>query len=256
MKRYEHTSMGGSVEAFLTTHWSVIDKIAADGDTPNQALINELLKKYWKPVYCFLRQKGYDNEQAKDLTQGFFEEVVLERDLIQRAEQARGRFRTFLLAALEQYLARVHRKETARKRIPKDKLIQLEQIDPGELPEPVDGLSPEQSFNYAWVSSLLDKLLAEVQAKCLTDDKELHWQVFQERVLKPIMENTLAPSLKEICDRYGIEDEKKASNMIITVNRRFRAALKRYLRRSVSQDVDVDEELHELMQIFSRKGAG
>jgi len=256
MKRYEHTSMGGSVEAFLTTHWSVIDKIAADGDTPNQALINELLKKYWKPVYCFLRQKGYDNEQAKDLTQGFFEEVVLERDLIQRAEQARGRFRTFLLAALEQYLARVHRKETARKRIPKDKLVQLEQIDPGELPEPVDGLSPEQSFNYAWVSSLLDKLLAEVQAKCLTDDKELHWQVFQERVLKPIMENTLAPSLKEICDRYGIEDEKKASNMIITVNRRFRAALKRYLRRSVSQDVDVDEELHELMQIFSRKGAG
>jgi len=256
MERYEHTSMGGSVEAFLTTHWSVIDKIAADGDTPNQALINELLKKYWKPVYCFLRQKGYDNEQAKDLTQGFFEEVVLERDLIQRAEQARGRFRTFLLAALEQYLARVHRKETARKRIPKDKLVQLEQIDPGELPEPVDGLSPEQSFNYAWVSSLLDKLLAEVQAKCLADDKELHWQIFHERVLQPIMENTRALSLKEICDKYGIEDEKKASNMIITVNRRFRAALKRYLRRSVTRDVEVDEELRELMQIFSRKGAG
>ena len=256
MERYEHTSMGGSVEAFLTTHWSVIDKIAADGDTPNQALINELLKKYWKPVYCFLRQKGYDNEQAKDLTQGFFEEVVLERDLIQRAEQARGRFRTFLLAALEQYLARVHRKETARKRIPKDKLVQLEHIDPGELPEPVDGLSPEQSFNYAWVSSLLDKLLAEVQAKCLADDKELHWQIFHERVLQPIMENTRALSLKEICDKYGIEDEKKASNMIITVNRRFRAALKRYLRRSVTRDVEVDEELRELMQIFSRKGAG
>ncbi len=256
MERYEHTSMGGSVEAFLTTHWSVIDKIAADGDTPNQALINELLKKYWKPVYCFLRQKGYDNEQAKDLTQGFFEEVVLKRDLIQRAEQARGRFRTFLLAALEQYLARIHRKQTSRKRIPKDKLVQLEQIDPGELPEPVDGLSPEQSFNYAWVSSLLDKLLAEVQAKCLTDDKELHWQVFQDRVLRPIMENTRAPSLKEICDKYSIEDEKKASNMIVTVNRRFRATLKRHLRRSVTGDTEVDEEWHELMQMFCEKGAG
>ncbi len=256
MERYEHTSMGGSVEAFLTTHWSVIDKIAADGDTPNQALINELLKKYWKPVYCFLRQKGYDNEQAKDLTQGFFEEVVLKRDLIQRAEQARGRFRTFLLAALEQYLTRIHRKQTSRKRIPKDKLVQLEQIDPGELPEPVDGLSPEQSFNYAWVSSLLDKLLAEVQAKCLTDDKELHWQVFQDRVLRPIMENTRAPSLKEICDKYSIEDEKKASNMIVTVNRRFRATLKRHLRRSVTGDTEVDEEWHELMQMFCEKGAG
>ena len=138
MGRYEHTSIGGSVEAFLTTHWSVIDKIAADGDTSNQALINELLKKYWKPVYCFLRHKGHDNEQAKDLTQGFFEEVVLGRELIKRAEQARGRFRTFLLAALEQYLARVHRKETARKRIPKDKLLQLEQINPAEIPESAD----------------------------------------------------------------------------------------------------------------------
>jgi len=62
---------------FLTTHWTVIDKIAEDGDTPNQALINELLKKYWKPVYCFLRHKRYDNEQAKDLTQGFVTNIAL-----------------------------------------------------------------------------------------------------------------------------------------------------------------------------------
>ncbi|MHC4426904.1 MAG: RNA polymerase sigma factor [Planctomycetota bacterium] len=256
MKRHEHTSMGGTGEVFLTTHWSVIDKIAADGDTSSKALINELLKSYWKPVYCFLRQKGYDNEQAKDLTQGFFEEVVLSKELIQRADQARGRFRTFLLAALEQYLARVHRKETAQKRIPKDKLLQLEQIDPAELPEPVGGLSPEQSFNYAWVSSLLDKMLAEVQAKCSTDGKTLHWQVFHDRVIQPIMENTRAPSLTKICDKYGIEDVKKASNMIVIVNRRFQAALKRHLRRAVASNADVDEELRELMQIFSNKGAG
>ena len=256
MERYEHTSIGGSVEAFLTTRWSVIDKIAADDDTPNQALINELLKKYWKPVYCFLRHKGYDNEQAKDLTQGFFEEVVLGRELIKRADQARGRFRTFLLAALEQYLARVHRKETARKRIPKDKLLQLEQIDPAELPEPVGKLTPEKSFNYTWVSELLDKVLAEVQTKCQTDDKILHWQVFHDRVLKPIMENAQAPSLAEICDKYGIENSSKASNMIITVNRRFQAALKRLVRRTVANNTDVDEELRELMQIFSTKGAG
>jgi len=256
MERYEHTSMGGSVEAFLTTRWSVIDKIGADNDTPDHALINELLKKYWKPVYCFLRRKGYDNEQAKDLTQGFFEEVVLGRELIKRADQARGHFRTFLLSALEQYLARVHRKGTAQKRIPKNKLVQLEQIDPGELPEPVDGLSPEQSFNYTWVSSLLDKLLTEVQAKCLADGKRLHWQVFHDRILQPIMENCPAPSLTEICDKYGIEDERRASNMIVTVNRRFRSALKRHLRRSVTSDADVDEELQELMKIFLRKGAG
>jgi DNA-directed RNA polymerase specialized sigma24 family protein len=256
MNRYEHTSMGGTAEAFLTTHWSAIGKIAADGDTDNQALINELLKRYWKPVYCFLRHKGYDNEPAKDLTQGFFQEVVLDRELIRRADQARGRFRTFLLSALEQYLARVHRKETAQKRIPKNKLVRLEQIDPAELPEPVGELTPEESFNYAWVSELLDKLLAEVEAKYRAENKILHWQVFHARVLQPILEHAQPPSLSEICEKYGIKDERRASNIIGTVQRRVRTALKRHLRRSVTGDADVDEELRELMQIFSKKGAG
>lgn len=251
MKRHENTSMGGSGGSFLTTHWSVIGKIAADGDAPNQALINELIKRYWKPVYCFLRHKGYDNEQAKDITQGFFEEVVLGKELIRRAEQARGRFRTFLLSALEQYLARVHRKQTARKRIPKDKLLQLEQIDQAELSDSVNQFSPEQSFNYAWITELLDKLLVEVEVRCRNQGKALHWQVFNDRILQPIIENTRAPSLKEICNKYGIEDQRKASNMIVTVNRRFRAAMKRHLRRSVSCDTEIDEELRELMQIFS-----
>jgi RNA polymerase sigma-70 factor (ECF subfamily) len=255
MERYEHTSMGGTAEAFLTTHWSAIGKIAADGDTDNHALINELLKRYWKPVYFFLRRKGYDNERAKDLTQGFFEEVVLERELIRRADQARGRFRTFLRSALEQYLARVHRKETAQKRIPKEKLVALEQIGPADLPEPAGELTPEESFNYAWVSQLLDRLLAEVEARCRADGKSLHWQVFRDRVLQPIMEDARAPSLTEVCNKYGIEDERKASNMIVTVNRRFRAALKRHVRRSVMGDVQVEEELQELMQIFSGRGA-
>jgi RNA polymerase sigma-70 factor (ECF subfamily) len=248
--------MGGTTEGFLTTHWSVIDEIAADNDIRNQALINELLKKYWKPVYCFLRHKGYENEQAKDLTQGFFQEVVLTRKLIQYADKAKGRFRTLILSALEQYLARVHRKETAQKRMPKDKLLQLEQIELTELPEPISGLTAEQSFNYAWLSSVLDEILVEVQVKCQTDDKTLHWQVFNDRVMQPIIENSHPPSLSEICDKYGIDDTAKASNMIITVNRRFRSTLKRHVRRAVANDADVDEELRELMQMFSKKSAG
>jgi len=251
MKSHEHTSIGGRGEAFLTTHWSDIGKIAADDDTPNHDLLNHLLKKYWKPVYCFLRRKGYDNERAKDLTQGFFQEVVLTRNLIQCADQTRGRFRTFLLAALEQYLKRVHRKETSQKRIPKDKMFQLEQIDPAEMPEPVNGLTAEQSFNYAWVSDLLDKMLEEVQATYCNQGKAVYWQLFHDRILQPIMENTSAPSLEEICEKYGLENATKASNMIITVKRRFRATLRRYLRQAVASNADVEEELKELIQIFS-----
>ena len=93
--------MGGAREVFLTTHWSLIGDIQSKHDK-DQALMNLLLKRYWKPVYSYLRQKGYDNEQAKDLTQGFFYEVVLNRNLVQRADQCKGRFRSFLLHALNQ----------------------------------------------------------------------------------------------------------------------------------------------------------
>ena len=95
--------MGGMGQAFLTTCWSLIGNIQSAGDR-NHALIGVLLEKYWKPAYCFLRSKGYDNEEAKDLTQGFFCEIVLNKNLVQRADQAKGRFRTFLLHALSQYV--------------------------------------------------------------------------------------------------------------------------------------------------------
>ena len=77
----DRTDIGGEREVFLTTHWSLIEGIQKQQD-PGQALIGLLLRRYWKPVYCYLHRTGYDNEQAKDLTQGFFHEVVLSRHLI------------------------------------------------------------------------------------------------------------------------------------------------------------------------------
>ena len=133
MRSDEYTDMGGVGEAFLTTHWSLIEDVGASDDKRNRALVSLLLKKYWKPVYCYLRQKGYDNEKAKDLTQGFFHEVVLGRALIQKADQSKGRFRTFLLTALSRYLISVREYETARKRIPQHRLISLDLIDQSSL---------------------------------------------------------------------------------------------------------------------------
>jgi RNA polymerase sigma-70 factor (ECF subfamily) len=242
--------MGGPGGVFLTTRWSLIDRVGQGGDTPDHVLINDLIKHYWKPVYCFLRRKGYDNEQAKDLTQGFFTEVVVGRDLIKYADAARGRFRTFLLSALTQYLSGVHRRENAQKRIPKNKLSSLDHLAGIEPSAPADHMTPEQSFHYAWVTELLDKLLTEVEDRCREDGKAKHWQVFHDRVLGPILESTTAPSLTELARIHGIDDPKTVSNMIITVNRRFQAALKRMLRRSVTQNDQIDEELRELRKML------
>ncbi|HUT31716.1 MAG TPA: hypothetical protein VMX13_18150 [Sedimentisphaerales bacterium] len=249
-----HTDMGGTGGEFATTQWTAIGQIRS-AEARKEALIDDLLRKYWKPVYCCLRHKGYDNEQAKDLTQGFFHEVVLGRELIQQADRARGRFRTFLLFALERYLKSAHRKKTAKKRLPQHNRIRLEQTDPADLPQPVDGLSAGECFNYTWVSALLDKMLAEVEQQCRQHKLDLHWNLFCDRVVQPIMEASEPPSMAELCQKYGIDGTAAASNMLVAVKRRFQTALRQHLRESVSSDEAVNEELRELMQFFAKNSA-
>ena len=249
----EQTSIGGTRKTFQTTLWTVIEKIQSGDNTYSQLLVGDLLNAYWKPVYCYLRQKGYDNEQAKDLTQGFFQEIVLGRKLIHQADNAKGRFQTFLLTALDRYLTSILRKQTAQKRIPKNKLIQLGNIDPPDLPKAIDGLSSEESFNYTWISELLDQMIADVEAECRTRGMIVHWKAFHMRVLQPIIESNEPPSLADICNKYGIEDGIKASNMIFAVKRRFQASLKRHLRQCVASEAEIDEELVGLTQFLTKK---
>ena len=253
MRYDDRTSMGGAHRAFLTTHWSLIDHIQA-GEDRDRALINLLLERYWKPVYCYLRRKGYDNEAAKDLAQGFFHEVVLNRQLVLRADPSKGRFRSFLLHALNQYVINQKAKETARMRIPPDKTVSLECIDLSELPQDMAELEPDASYNYAWVSALLDRVLAAVKKDCCDEGLETHWEVFRARVVQPILDGTAAPTLGQVCAEMGIEDARHASNMIITVKRRFRQTLRRQIRTTVVSDDDVDEELEEIVR-FLPEGA-
>jgi len=247
----DQTNMGGAGEVFLTTHWSLIEDIKSKEDK-DRALIDLLLRTYWKPIYCYLRRKGYNNEQAKDLTQGFFHEVVLNRHLVQRAERCKGRFRSFLLHAVNQYLINIRTAEGAKKHIPTNKLVRLETIDFADAPQAISHFGPEDTYNYAWLSALLDQILSEVEAKCRRDGMEVHWNIFHDRVVQSILEDAEPLSLGDICEKYGIEDEKKASNMNITVKRRFQSALKQYISNTVTSEANVVEELEEIMQFFSK----
>jgi len=251
MKVYDQTSMGGEAEMFLTTHWSLIEDVQSEHNK-DKALIGLLLDRYWKPVYCYLRRKGYDNEQAKDLTQGFFHEVVLNRNLVQRADKSKGHFRTFILHALDQYILNEKRRQATQKRNPKGRLVSFDIISPPALPEAVSRLSPEDSYNYAWTAAMLDKILSEVETRCLEDDMEIHWRIFQDRIVQPILTDTEPPSFADTCEKCGIEDQKKASNMITTVKRRLQKALRDYLRIIATSEDEIYEEFSEIMQFFKK----
>ena len=250
MRRYDDTDMGGVCEAFLTTHWSLIEHAGAMEKDQDRALIGLLTEQYWRPVYCYIRRKGHNNEQAKDLTQGFFHDIVLGHGLLQKADPSRGLFRSLLLTALNHYLVNVHNAENAQKRIPKEKLVSLDCVGMGDLPDSLVGSDPEVSFNYAWVSTLLERVLEETESQCHEHGKSVHWHVFHDRVLQPILERQKAPRLSDLCLRYGIADTGTASNMIITVKRRFQDTLLRRLRESVASDADLEDELQALHRFF------
>ena len=251
MRPQDHTDMGGAREAFLTTHWSLIDNIKKSQDK-DRVLIGLLLERYWKPVYCYLRRKKYKNEEAKDLTQSFFHEVVLNRHLVERADSSKGRFRSFLLHALGQFLISQKRKETTKKHIPKDKLVQLDINGPPVLPQDIIKGSPEDCFLYAWKSILVDRTLLQVQAECKDRGLEIHWNVFRDRIVQPLVDGKKPPSNKDLSSLYEIEDEATVSNMLVTVKRRFKTALKKQLRATVLSDDDVTPELQEMLNFFGK----
>jgi RNA polymerase sigma-70 factor (ECF subfamily) len=252
MGRNDYTDIGGTGEVFLTTHWSLIQGMESSDKDGNRALIGLLMNRYWKPIYCYLRRKGYNNEQAKDLTQGFFHEVVLERHLIENADAAKGRFRSFLLMALDRYLVNVQQMETAQKRMPKGRLVSLDMVEPPELPQNLMRSTPEDIFSYAWISDILERVLEQVEARCYEDGKVVHWYLFRDRLLRPIIERIDPVSIKELCTKYDIEDSTKVSNMIVTVKRRFQATLKQYLHDSVISEEHVQSEVEEIQRFFPK----
>ena len=240
---------------FRTTQWTQILNARTIDESRRREMLGQLLVQYWKPVYCYLRRKGHRNEQAKDLTQGFFTQVVLDRELVQQADRAKGRFRTFLLTALDRYVIDVHRAETAKKRRPPKPIIGLDGLESPDMLCLSDEASPSEAFDYAWASALIDEVLADAQRECKGRGMAVHWEVFAAKVLRPILENTESPAYEELCAMHGISEERKARNMVITVRRRLKAVLEHHVRQLVGADDEVADEIDDLIEILSKSSA-
>jgi len=160
------------------------------------------------------------------------------------------------LTALDHYVSNLREAEAARKRRPKEGVISLADFDESHVRLPADEMKPEDAFAYAWASALVDDVLAEVRSDCLREGKDSHWLVFEARVVQPIMDGAEPEPLGRLCARLGIDGEARASNMVVTVKRRFKAAMGRRIGRYAASEQDVHREILDLMKILSKAGAG
>ena len=166
------TSLAGGAR-FDTTHWSVVLAAGDDGTAGSRRALATLCETYWYPLYAYLRRQGHSAEDAQDLTQGFFQQV-LEKGTVEQANPDRGRFRSFLLTSLKHYVTNEWDKQRARKRgggTPHVSL-ELENAEGRYQLEPPDDTTPEKVFDRRWALTLLDNILGTLRAEFVRDDKE------------------------------------------------------------------------------------
>jgi len=204
-----------------------------------------LLAVYWSPVYAYLRRRGHDPHEASDLTQGFLADVVLERDLISHADPERGRFRSFLLAALKNFVIDEHRRRAGRDGARPTAFVP---DDPAVLvaAEPSEADDPSRAFDRQWATTVLGIVLERLREACDREGLGPHWTVFEGRVLGPIRYGCEPVPVEDLIRSVGARDRDEVYSMQNSVKRKFRAVLREVVAETVDDQTELDTELAEL----------
>lgn len=151
---------------FATTRWSLVLAAGETGSDRSEGALAELCARYWHPLYAYIRRRGHGPEDARDLTQAFFAKMLEKRDL-RTADPTRGRFRTFLLTAMKNFLAGEWRKAQTLKRGGAVEVLALdfESAERSYQLEPSSDLSPEAVYERRWALGLLERAMGDLQGE-------------------------------------------------------------------------------------------
>jgi DNA-directed RNA polymerase specialized sigma24 family protein len=158
------SSTAGGNAHFETTQWGLVAAASA-GDENGKIALESLYRSYCAPVYSFLRRRGFNRQDAQDLTQDFFLHL-LEKETLSRADPQKGKFRTFLLGALNFFIAHFHERAQAQKRGGGSRLIYLDDQTAEEAYQLADpGQTPEQIFEARWAATLMERTILGLQSE-------------------------------------------------------------------------------------------
>ena len=239
-------------DVFPSTHWSVVLAAGRSQAEPEiaQVALAELCQAYWAPLYGFVRSRGHSLHDAQDLTQSFFA-YVLERKVYARVDRRKGRFRSFLLASLKNFLADAADRERTLKRGGAQNFLPLheEQVHEAEsLFQTHSGISNEDRlFDRSWAEALVAAALERLATDYKREDKE---RLFNELRIFIAGGAEPPPTYAELTDRLGITESTLRSH-VTRLRARFREALRIEVRRTVHSEKQVDQELRELLHVLT-----
>ncbi len=237
-----------SGSCFASTRWTVVLS-AGDPSSPQAAIALETLcRAYWYPLYAYIRRLGHSPEDAQDLTQGFFAQL-LERNLVAKADPERGRFRSFLLASLKRFLAHEWEKAGARKRGGHARVIPLD-LDTAEtrcVRVAAPGDTPDQAFDHQWALALLDVVLSRLRKEYTDSGRDELFVGLKETLSGGRSEIPY----RELAGRLGLSEGalKVAAHRL---RRRYRELLREEIANTVAGPEEVEEELRHLFAALAK----
>ena len=231
---------------FRTTHWSVV--LAAKAPDPSQAAeaLEKLCCTYWYPLYAYVRREGHQPEDAQDLTQEFFLHF-LERNAVGNVRPTAGKFRSFLLACLKNFLANERERAHAQRRGGGRPLLSLDSGDAETRYslESADNRTPEAEFERRWAFALLERTMAELRREYSSGDKLRLFEDLQG----------FLPNGQETISRTDLAAKRSVSVGAIDVavhrlRQRFGALLREQVAQTVSSEAEVEEEIRHLISVL------
>jgi DNA-directed RNA polymerase specialized sigma24 family protein len=223
-------------EPFPHTRWTLIRQVGQTDPAAQRAALTTLLTRYQPALRSYLRVvKRLTQHETDDLLQAFITEQVLERELVQKADASRGRFRTFLLTSLNNFTVSRGRQQRLRAT---DKLP--------ETPTPDASPSPDAVVEAAWARALVHEVIAAMRQECENTRRQDIWLVFQGRILAGVYGTSPVISYEQLAAQLQLKSPTQAANLLVTAKRMY-ARLLREAVGEYEEDADaIDAEIAEL----------
>jgi len=234
--------LGGG--GFEPTRWTVVLEAAQSRIEGGPAAFARVYERYWTPLYAFARRRGYGTEDAQDLVQGFFEYLISSKAL-STVDQNKGRFRSFLLAAFQNFISNEWRRANAIKRGGQIELLRLDWEDAESRVafEPTDPLTPETIYDARWALELLGRALSRLEEEQTVLDKSESF-----RILRPFLgSDSVSPvmSYAEAAAALNVP-QSAVKTTIHRLRRRYAQLLREEVAETLANPEDLESEVRAL----------
>ena len=244
------TTVTEAARIYPTTFWSEVGRAGGPDSKAAFTALEDLLKKYYKPLRSHLAFKfSVSDDQAAEWLQGFLHKKVMLDKLLSHASKARGRFRTFLLNALDNFVFDELRKANRQRRKPSGGWASIEDLAPDE--QAIVVRRADDRFAVAWAQAVVEQAVNKMQGECQRDGQLPRWEVFKARVLDPMLDGMEPMSYEELISRFGFRSPAEASNVLITAKRMFHRMLRQVVSEYAGEQADVEAEIRDLRIVLA-----